>query len=140
MSLGFEQVVVDASVWISSFVESEPSHAVSREWLFERLSGGHLIAAPSLLLPEVCGAIARRTGDRVQAQAIGSRLRSLPNVKLIDLSTELASAAAQAAIDLGLRGADAVYVAVAASLRAPLVTWDIEQRERSRSRIDVRTP
>jgi predicted nucleic acid-binding protein len=39
-----------------------------------------------------------------------------------------------------MRGADAVYIAAAATLGLPLVTWDVEQRERAREVIDVFVP
>jgi predicted nucleic acid-binding protein len=48
--------------------------------------------------------------------------------------------AARCALDLRLRGADAVYVAVAHSLQVPLITWDREQLTRAAGRIAVRTP
>jgi predicted nucleic acid-binding protein len=52
----------------------------------------------------------------------------------------LAREAAELAARLRLRGADAVYVAVARKLDLPLVTWDAEQRERGGAAIVVRTP
>jgi predicted nucleic acid-binding protein len=39
-----------------------------------------------------------------------------------------------------LRGADAVYVALARRLGMPLVTWDAEQRERAKPVVRVVTP
>jgi predicted nucleic acid-binding protein len=44
------------------------------------------------------------------------------------------------AADLGLRGADAVYVALAHQLGLTLVTWDREQLTRTASMIVSRTP
>ena len=45
--------------------------------------------------------------------------------------------AAHLAAELGLRGADSTYVAVAARLDLPLVTLDIDQGERAAKRIKV---
>ena len=39
-----------------------------------------------------------------------------------------------------IRGADAVYVALAAELDVPLVTWDHELLTRASVVVDVRTP
>ena len=48
--------------------------------------------------------------------------------------------AAQVAVDLHLRGADAVYVATAQRLSVPLVTWDREQLDRSSVVIEAYEP
>jgi len=48
--------------------------------------------------------------------------------------------AATLAIDLRLRGADAVYVAVAQYFNLPLITWDAEIINRSKNVIQVNTP
>jgi predicted nucleic acid-binding protein len=53
---------------------------------------------------------------------------------------DLARESARLAIDLGLRGSDAVYVAVALRHSYTLVSWDREQRERARSVVDVASP
>jgi predicted nucleic acid-binding protein len=51
-----------------------------------------------------------------------------------------ALAAARVAGRLRVRGADAVYIAAAAGLRLPLVTWDVEQRERAAGFVEVLVP
>jgi predicted nucleic acid-binding protein len=59
---------------------------------------------------------------------------------LIELDEALALIAANLAITFQLRGADAVYVAVAEQLDIPLVTWDREIINRARVGIQVQTP
>jgi predicted nucleic acid-binding protein len=61
-------------------------------------------------------------------------LRSM--LTLDDLDEALARESARVAIDLGLRVADATYVAVARRRGVALITWDREQRERSASLIE----
>ena len=46
------------------------------------------------------------------------------------VTVELGMLAAVAARTTAVRGADAVYLALAAELGIPLVTWDRQQRER----------
>jgi hypothetical protein len=46
-------------------------------------------------------------------------------------------AAAGLAGRLRVRGADTIYVAVAAGLRLPLVTWDFEQSDRVGRLVEV---
>jgi len=132
--------VVDASVWVSRLVEGDVQHEASRLWLAELVEEGTTIAAPALLLPEVAGAIARRIGRPQLAMQALSLLQRLPNMRLVPIEAELAQLAGRFAADLGLRGADAVYVSLAHRLGVPLVTWDKEQRERSTASIDVVTP
>jgi predicted nucleic acid-binding protein len=45
--------------------------------------------------------------------------------------------AASLAIELGLRGADSIYVAVAERLSIPLATLDVEQQERTAGLIEI---
>ena len=56
------------------------------------------------------------------------------------MDRELAQSAARHAADLPLKGADAIYVALAQYLGIPLVTWDKEHLNRAGALIDVRVP
>jgi predicted nucleic acid-binding protein len=92
------------------------------------------------LLPEVAGAVARRTGvPRLARRAIEAVLR-VPGLRLVPVDDVLARSAAALAGRLRVRGADAVYLAVAADLRLPLVTWDVERRDRGARLVEVLTP
>ncbi len=133
-------MVVDASVLVSHLAPSEGRHEASRRWIARHLDGGGLVVALALLLPEVAGAIARRTGTpRLARRAIAVVLR-LPSLRLLTIGEELARAAAGLAARLRIRGADAVYIAAAAQLHLPLVTWDVEQRERAARVVEVLVP
>ena len=133
-------MVVDASVVVSHLVPHDVHHAASRAWLTRHLSEGGLVIAPALLLPEIAGALARRTGaPRLAQRAVEAVLRS-PALRLVPVDDVLARRAAVLAGRLRLRGADAVYIATAATLRQPLVTWDAEQRDRAARVIQVMVP
>jgi predicted nucleic acid-binding protein len=132
--------VVDASVWVSAFVSSDVNYAASLAWLRTQSAGGRSIVDPALVLPEVAGALARRSGDLAFARAVIADMRQLPGLRLVTLTGPAAYRSAARAIDLGLRGADAVYVAVAERLGVPLVTWDQEQLARAAAVIQTRTP
>ncbi len=67
-------------------------------------------------------------------------IESIPGLRLVPVDHRLGRASADLAVRLKLRGADAVYVAVASHLKIPLVTLDAEQRERAKDLIEVRTP
>jgi predicted nucleic acid-binding protein len=132
-------MVVDASVWVSRLVPQDVHHAATREWLEQQARSGQLFVAPVLALAEVAGAISRRAGRRLARRAIVVLLR-VPGLRLVPIDTRLGQSAARLAADLALRGADAVYVAMAHHLNLPLTTWDGEQRERANRLIVVRSP
>ncbi len=64
----------------------------------------------------------------------------MPHVQLVTLDDALIDEAAEIAADRALKGADAVYVAVARRHRSILVTLDREQRERAAALVAVMTP
>lgn len=66
--------------------------------------------------------------------------RSLPNLTLVDVGATLAEASAEQALQQGLKGCDAVYVALARMISIPLITLDREQRERAPVDVEVFTP
>jgi predicted nucleic acid-binding protein len=125
---------------VSALVASEAHHAASRAWLGERDAAEQVIVAPASLVPEVAAAIARRSGRPALGHRAVAALLRLPNLRLVVLDAELAEQAGRIAADSKLRGADAVYVAVAKRLAVPLVTWDREQLERGRGVVEVVRP
>ena len=129
--------VVDASVWVSVYHAPDLFHDRSMAWLQQQLHAGAILVAPLVVLAELAGPIARQTGDPDQAHQAVQQLRRLPQLYLVPVNEVLATLAAQLAADLRLRGADAVYVALAAQLGLPLVSWDREQIERGGQRIAV---
>ena len=132
--------VVDASVWVSRFVPSDTNYLPSHEWLDQRIELNQDLVSPAILLAEVGGAIARRTGDSIVASQVVDIIVRLPNVKMVYIDPRLATLSAQMAVNLSLRGADSFYVALAYQLSMPLVTWDQEQRARSGFLISSLTP
>ncbi|MFW5943585.1 MAG: PIN domain-containing protein, partial [Chloroflexota bacterium] len=88
----------------------------------------------------VAGAIVRRTDDTDLGHKVVDHVLSTPNLHLVNLDKELGKLAAQLAAEHRLRGADAIYVAVAHRLQVPLISWDREQVERAKAVIIARTP
>jgi predicted nucleic acid-binding protein len=133
-------VVVDASVWVSRFVTHDAHHLSAARWLAAAALAGGLLVAPALVLPEVAGPIGRMTGRPGLARRAVRQLLRIHGVRIVAVDHELAAAAARLAGDRRLRGADAVYVALARRLGLPLLTLDGEQMERGAAVIDVRRP
>ena len=132
--------VVDASVWVSLFVASDVHHAATRAWLAACVYAGTPIVAPSIVLAEIAGAVARRTGLGADGDAAVRLATALPGMRLINIDRRLATHAAALAAALRLRGADAVYVALADLLGVPLATWDAKQVERAGGRVPTTLP
>ncbi|MBX3070726.1 MAG: type II toxin-antitoxin system VapC family toxin [Thermomicrobiales bacterium] len=133
-------IVVDASVWISSYIANERDHHHSRRLLQAAGQSENIVAVPATLLPEIGGALTRRLNDSRFAIEVTNNLLSRRDILLFDVDQSLASSSAAFAAELRLRGYDAVYVALAWSLRVPLVTLDSDHLLRASERITVWTP
>lgn len=133
-------IVVDASVWVSRLVPQDVHHDVSRRWIDGFTARGGRVVAPVLLLPEIAGSISRRTGAPELAHHAAKQVQRIRRLRLVSIDRRLGQAATRIAADLGMRGADAAYVAVAEQLKIPLLTWDNDQAEKAKQLIDVRTP
>ena len=132
--------VIDASVWVSHLLEQDIHHAASRRCLAKSVNQGEIIIAPGLLLAEVAGAIARRSGEPRLGRRAVAHVTSTPGLRLIAGDPQLSTTAARLAADLRLRGPDAQYVAVAQHLDVPLVTWDKELLDRAGAIITTYSP
>lgn len=89
------------------------------------------VSSPTLALVEVADALARRTGSQSLAESAIHYLQKQSWLTLSPLSVASSESAARAAITHSLRGADAVYVALARQEGAPLITLDDEMLKRS---------
>lgn len=131
---------VDASVWVNGFDHREVGHATSRQFLDEMRMRKVPIIVPNLVLIEVAAAISRTRHNSVQAVAFASALRRLPHVELWALDQGRALHAVTLASEHGLRGADAVYAAVAIEAACTLVSLDGEHLTRLSAVMGVLTP
>lgn len=132
--------VVDASVFVAIFHHYDVFHIASARWLQQHLRANGRLQAPRLVVAEVAGAIARRTGDPALGHAAVQQLLTLPQLSLLTATDTMTDATAALAAGLRLRGKDALYVAAAAELGGPLVTWDDEQLVRGGRHTVVRRP
>ena len=133
-------IVVDASVLVSAAWPSDVNHQISRAWLQGYIRSSETMTAPVLIFSEVGGALMRRTQRTGLTVRALQRLRLLPRFMPVPVDTVLGDDAADLAIALQLRGADAVYVALAAQLSVPLITWDREQLVRGGQRVTTYEP
>ena len=132
-------LTIDSSVFVAAFRREETEHAVCRSFLTTVKRGAHSIVAPLTVLVEVTAAIRRRTGSELLARRVGNELTQLEYLTFLPLSQLRARNASQIAGRLGLRGMDAIVVAVAHELRCPIVSLDREILREAGSVVEVRT-
>jgi len=132
-------IVTDASVWVSWFVPQDVNHATTGPWMREISQTAVPVVDPGLLIVEVGEGIARRV-DQMAARRAVQLMQQHPYLRLLTLDAQGVQRATDTAINLRLKGADAIYVAVAERLGAPLISWDNEQLTRATARIPVYTP
>lgn len=133
-------VTIDASVWVNAFDQRESGHAISRQLLNMLRDRDVPIFVPNLLLIEVAGAISRTRGIPAQAEAFAESLNHLPHITVLTLDSTMTELATGLASQSGLRGADAVYGAVAVQMGTTLITLDNEQLNRLSGTIPTLTP
>jgi predicted nucleic acid-binding protein len=131
---------VDASVHLNALNPAEEGCAESQAFLEVLHRDGCPVYAPTLLLAELGGAVARVLDDAHAAQAMVQAVGDLPGQNWVPLDRSLAERAAQLAAESRLRGADAVYATVALWHSAALVTRDRQQLERLEGVLSVLTP
>jgi predicted nucleic acid-binding protein len=136
---------VDASVHVSALNPREAGSAESQAFLEQahrlpRSGQRPLIFSPTLLLVEMAAAVTRAFDDPVRGIAMAQAVRLLPGQHWVPLDAPLAEEAIRLAAECRLRGADAVYAAVAHRYGTILVTLDQRQLERLESVITVRRP
>jgi predicted nucleic acid-binding protein len=132
-------IVIDASVWVSFYVPQDVNHGPTAPVMRHLIASHTLLFGPGLVLVEVGASIVRRSGPDEARRAV-ALMRRLPYLRLSTLDALGVDWATRVAIDAQLRGADAIYVALAQRLGVPLVSWDGQQRMRGQRVVPVYTP
>lgn len=123
-------ITVDASVWIGFLDRNDPFNAASEALLQRVQTSSAPCYSPEFAVLEIACAVARRHRDERTGRAAASLLRRNARLQLID-SRQLLPIAEEIGCRVLLRGADALYAAVAQATGTPLVTWDRELIERA---------
>lgn len=133
-------LTIDASVLVSALTSAEVEHRESLRFIESLRSSNCLLVLPTLVRPEIAGAITRITGNP-DAGRRAARLAFLPApATFVQLDEKLAHEAADVAASARLRGADAVYAAVARRFDTVLVTLDREMKHKLPRSIACRLP
>ena len=131
---------IDASVHINALNANEVGSQDSQAFLARIERENLAMICPTLLITEIAAALIRAFDDYEKVMFFANAARKLPNLTLVPLDESLAVSAAELAAQHHLRGADAVYAAVAEQHHATLVTNDRQQLERLSGVLPVMTP
>jgi len=134
------RLTIDANVWIGALDARDPACMTCRACLMKAAEGSARLYSPLLLPVEVAATISRKTRDMRQGRLAAQWVRGFVGHVWQPLTEACAAAAEQYAASLYLRGADAVYVAVAHLSDAVLLTYDAEVIDRAAKTVRVMTP
>jgi len=133
-------ITVDASVHVNALNPAEAGSAESKAFLDWLQQERQPVTSPTLLLVEVAAAVARSQNDSERGIEAMQRLQDLPQHTWLALDRSMTIQSARLAARYRLRGADAVYAAVAQRTGATLVTADRQQLERLQGAVPVLSP
>ncbi len=127
-----KKMTVDSSVIIASLLDKEPRHQEASQIWESILSGNNVAIMPYSVFVEVVAAIRRRTGSEELARDVKQTLLNIDNVSFVVVDQKTAEAAADLAIQTGLRGMDALVLQTAKEFEGDLVTFDDEMTKRAK--------
>jgi predicted nucleic acid-binding protein len=131
---------IDASVFVASYRAQEIGSAISRDLLQLVREASVPLIEPAVLPVEIAAALAHAGEDSAWAIEFAESVMTFPYLSLQPLDERMARRAVAVAAQGRLRGADALYVTVAAQYGARLVTLDAEQLERAPATVGACNP
>lgn len=117
---------VDTSVFVASFVESEPLHSKAKKILHDIFNSDSYFILPYTVLVELISAVRRRTGSPEIALRVKKMIESNDHIKFVPLNELRIKQTLALSIDLGLRGMDTILVQVSKEFDTELITFDEE--------------
>ncbi len=133
-------LTIDTSVHVNAINATEASSSESQDFLSYVQAQQLIVFSPTLLRVELAAAVARSSGNLTKAVSFSQAISRQPNYRWIVLDEVLAQEAAYIGAAYRLKGADAVYAAVAQRHGCTLVTLDQQQLQRLACVIPVQEP
>lgn len=124
-------VTIDASVWIASADPSDTRCAICNTLLDKLVVEGVFIHVPAFAAVEVACAIARKLRDGPLGVKVADFLLLQSAARSIPISDRLLNVAKSLGSDSFLRGADALYQAVAKITGSELISLDQDHLTRA---------
>lgn len=132
-------ICLDSSIIVAALRKQEVHHKVAKKILENVKDGKYIAIEPYIVLIEIVAAIKRRTGSTELANRVKDDLLAIDTINFTDLESTRAINASEIAMNLGVRGMDAIVIQIAKEFNVPLITLDLEMIEKSRSIISVLT-
>ncbi len=132
------KVVIDSSVLISIFSQSDKFHELALKIMDELRMSAAEIYIPSLALPEVCGGITRTTQDKREGAVAKEQIQRWIGSGFIiveELTKDRMVDAASFAIKFTVKGADAVFSSLTLERGAQLITFDEKLKEKIKRKV-----
>jgi predicted nucleic acid-binding protein len=132
-------VVVDTNVFIASLIEQDQCHADAISFIARIETKQCRAHLSCIVLVELAGALSRRVSEAAAREAleIMSGWIAEGKLKLHELTKRRMTRAAELAIELKLRGMDAIACQIADELNIPFKSYDEQVRERVRAQIEL---
>lgn len=131
---------VHASVMVALFNAADTQHGSCLAWFREAIADGDPLRAPVTALAEVAARIADGTGDKHLARDVVQHLRHSAMFEFLPVAIPLAERAVAIAADHRVSGSDALYLAVADTLRDRFVTLDRELLRKGNAIVETTRP
>lgn len=123
-------LVVDSSIWVSSFMTNETNHALADQFVLDAVQGEHRIVVPTIFINEVICSLSRRFAeferDRNFLEDVAETIWNSSVFSWKTVDRQLAREAAVCGRLYRLRGMDAIFAATALYYQLPLLTEDKE--------------
>ncbi len=131
---------LDASVWLREATPIDPAYHTCHALLAALLARAAPLYEPWLLLAEIGGSVSRLLRDPIRSRLYTEIVRTFPNTTFVALDEPLARETSDLAADYFLRGADALYAAVARRHGCVLISLDAEHHQRLGAILTILTP
>ncbi|MBX3070722.1 MAG: type II toxin-antitoxin system VapC family toxin [Thermomicrobiales bacterium] len=133
-------MVIDASVWLRFLNSGEEHHSATSAWIEKVGFAGRSFAVPAIFLAEIAGAVARSGTPDDVLDLVVAEIAQSGFIEVYPVDSSLIVDSVAIIKSTRLKGADAIYAALALRLHLPLVSWDKEHLSRASSVVDVMTP
>jgi predicted nucleic acid-binding protein len=117
--------LVDASVWIAAADPDDPHREASGSFLRSGALGNFHLGALDLTLHETTNIAVTRWKSHLLANRLAIAINSNCSETTARIDSSKVDSIAKLAIEFGLTGYDAAYVAASRELNWELVSWDI---------------
>jgi predicted nucleic acid-binding protein len=131
---------IDASVIVSAANPKEPYFFQSRKFLLQLQKENSKVFLPEIIIPEITSGFLKAISDPETVYKLALSFRNVPNFSFIPVDKRIADLASWIICKTGLKGTDAIYVALALDYNLELITLDKDQLEKSKGIIKARKP